>query len=143
MLQVYLQQVLPFPGFPAQNVCGFLQVCEIPGFAAEAQKICAEAVKQCYTAGGKVFCAGSGKHCRKLYNQVCAAAQCHAGAGVFVEDGGFSALDKISAHGCDDIICSGLAPDFFYLVLVAVVKRIVSAMMPAVLIGSIVLLPFC
>ena len=44
---------------------------------------------------------------------------------VFIEDGRFSALDKVSAHGGNDKVCAGLTADFFNLILVSVMKRII------------------
>lgn len=49
----------------------------------------------------------------------------HAGTRVFIEDGRFSALDKVSAHGDNDKVCAGLTADFFNLILMAVMKRII------------------
>ena len=65
------------------------------------------------------------KQCGKLHNQICTAAQCHVGTGVFIENGRFSALDKVSAHGGNDKVCAGLTADFFNLILVSVMKRII------------------
>ena len=47
------------------------------------------------------------------------------GTGVFIENGRFSALDKVSAHGGNDKVCAGLTADFFNLILMSVMKRII------------------
>lgn len=59
------------------------------------------------------------------HDQICTATQCHAGTRVFIEDSRFSALDKVSAHGYNDKVCAGLTADFFNLILVSVMKRII------------------
>ena len=92
----------------------------------EAEKInAAQLIQQRNSGFGKDFRTAQGTVNREFTDHICAGGQGHTASGVFVCTGRGTPLSKVTTHHDKNHIGAGLPADFFELIGVPVMKRII------------------